>query len=139
MSALDAALAAGRREAEALMRDTVSVYRPGPDLFDRDSGQTVPGQPAVTFYTGRARVKVEQLADSEVQAGEQEVTLRQYKVTIPFATELPETGERPRPGDVIDVTASPDPRLTGLRLWVSGVQYSGTATAWRIIAEDRSP
>ena len=138
MSALDAALAAGRREAEALMRDTVTFYRPGEDLFDRDTGQTVPGQPAVIFYAGRARVKVEQLADSEVQAGEQEVAIRQNKVTIPFATELPRTGERPRPGDVIDVTTSSDPRLAGLRLWVSGVQYSGTATAWRIIAEDRS-
>jgi hypothetical protein len=28
-------------------------------------------------------------------------------------------------------------RMAGLRLWVIGVQYSGTATAWRIIAEDR--
>jgi hypothetical protein len=138
VSALDAALAAGRREAEALMRDTVTVYRPGPDIFDRATGQTVPGQPEVTFYTGKARVKVEQLADSEVQAGEQEVALRQYKVSLPFTTTLPATGERPRPGDVVDVTASPDPRLVGVRLWVTGVQYSGTATAWRIIAEDRS-
>ena len=73
-----------------------------------------------------------------MQAGEREVALRQYKVTLPFSTALPATGERPRPGDVVDVTASPDPRLAGLRLWVTGVQYSGTATAWRIIAEDRS-
>lgn len=138
MSALEAALAAGRAEAEALMRDTVTLYRPGPDGFDRETGNTVPGQPEVTFYTGKARVKPDQLADSEVQAGEQEVTLRQYKVTLPFGTPLPAGGARPRRGDVLDVTASPDARLVGLRLWVTGVQYSGTATAWRIIAEDRS-
>lgn len=138
MSALEAALAAGRDEAEALMRDTITLYRPGPDIFDRTTGQTVPGQPVVTFYTGKARVKVEQLADSEVQAGEQELALRQYKVSVPFSTALPASGERPVPGDVVHVTASPDARLAGVRLWVTGVQYSGTATAWRIIAEDRS-
>lgn len=138
MTALEAALAAGRREAEALMRDTVTLYRPGPDIFDRTNGQTTPGQPAVNFYSGKARVKAEQLADSEVQAGEQEVTLRQYKVSLPFSTALPTSGERPAPGDVVHVTASPDARLVGVRLWVTGVQYSGTATAWRIIAEDRS-
>lgn len=120
------------------MRDTVALYRPGDDLFDQTSGQVVPAPPAVSFYSGKARVKPHQLADSEVQAGEREVALRQYKVTLPFSTTLPATGERPRPGDVVDVTASPDPRLAGLRLLVTGVQYSGTATAWRIIAEDRS-
>lgn len=120
------------------MRDTISLYRPGPDIFDRATGQSIPGHPAVIFYTGKARVKAEQLADSEVQAGEREVVLRQYKVTLPFSTALPESGERPKPGDVVDVSASPDPRLVGRRLWVTGVQYSGTATAWRIIVEDRS-
>lgn len=138
MIALEAALAAGRAEAEALMRDTVTVFRPGPDIFDRTTGSTVPGQPEVTFYSGKARVKTEQLSDSEVRAGEQNVTLRQYKVTLPFSTPLPAAGVRPAPGDVVDVTGSPDARLVGLRLWVTGVQYSGTATAWRIIAEDRS-
>jgi hypothetical protein len=138
VTALEAALAAGRAEAEALMRDTVTMYRPGPDVFDRVTGNSVPGPPEVTFYSGRARVKPDQLADAEVQAGEREVTLRQYKVTLPFSTDLPAPGERPRPGDVLDVTASPDARLVGLRLWVTGAQYSGTSTAWRIIAEDRS-
>lgn len=138
MSDLDAALSAGRAEAEALMVDTVTIYRPGEDIFDRATGNTVSGPPVVTFYTGKARVRVAQLADSEVQAGEREVTLRQYRITIPFSTVLPSTGERPKSGDVVDVSASPDPRLVGLRLWVAGVQYSSTATAWRIIAEDRS-
>lgn len=135
---LETALAAGRRAAEALMTDAATVYRPGSEVFDRTTGQVVAGPPEVVFYTGPARVRVAQLADSDVQAGEQEVVLRQYRVTIPFATPLPSTGERPRPGDVVDVTASPDTRLVGMRLWVTGVQYSATATAWRIIAEDRS-
>ncbi|WP_236243133.1 DUF6093 family protein [Streptomyces sp. CC228A] len=135
---LQSALAAGRRAAEALMLDTITLYRPGDEVFDRTTGQVVAGPPEVTFYTGVARVRAAQLADSDVQAGEQEVVTRQYRVTVPFSTLLPATGERPRPGDVVDVTASEDPRLVGLRLWVTGVQYSGTATAWRITAEDRS-
>ncbi|WP_432136830.1 DUF6093 family protein [Streptomyces sp. bgisy154] len=138
MTALDAALAAGRREAEALMADTITFYRPGDDIFDRTTGQTVPGLPAVIFYEGKARVKPAQLAVSQVQAGEEELLLRQYRVAIPWSTVLPSTGERPRAGDVVDVTASPDLRLVGLRLWVQSVQYSATATAWRIIAEERS-
>lgn len=120
------------------MLDTITLYRPGPDIFDRTTGTTVPGPPAVTFYTGSARVKPAQLAAAEVQAGEQELSLRQYRITVPFATTLPDSGERPRPGDVVDVSASPDPRLAGLRLWVKSVQYSATATAWRIITEERS-
>lgn len=138
MTALDAVLEAARREAEALMIDRIDFYRPGPDVFDRESGTTVPGPRLVTFYTGKARVKVAQLADAQVQAGERELTLRQYRVSIPFSMVLPVAGERPQPGDLIDVTDAEELRMVGMRLWVKGVQYSSTATAWRIIAEDRS-
>nr|WP_151898277.1 DUF6093 family protein [Streptomyces sp. C8S0] len=58
-------------------------------------------------------MRAAQLADSDVQAGEQEVVTRQYRVTVPFSTLLPATGERPRPGDVVDVTASEDPGWWG--------------------------
>ena len=133
---LEALLAAGRAVALELMRDTVRLWRPGEDVFDRETGETIPGPPAAEFYTGPARVKVAQISAEQVQAGEQEVQLRQYRVSLPFDAELP-TSQRPEPGDLIDVTASPDPRMAGLRLWVVGVQYSSTATAWRIIAEDR--
>lgn len=138
MSELESALAAGRAAAAELMRETVSLYRPGPDVFDRVTGQTIPGQPEVVFYTGPARVKPANTTDTDVQAGEREVVLRQYTVSVPWSTALPEPGVRPRPGDLADVSSSPDPRFDGLRLWVTGVQYSSTATAWRIIAEDRS-
>jgi hypothetical protein len=138
VSDLDEALTAGRAAAEELMRDTITLYRPGPDVFDRETGQSIPGAPAVIFYAGKARVKAERVTESEVQAGEQEVVLRQYTVTVPYSTPLPSSSERPAPGDVVQVTASLDQRLVGLRLWVTGVQYSGTATAWRISVEDRS-
>lgn len=138
MSALDSALAQGRREAEALMVDEVALYRPGPDVFDRDTGQTVPGPHLVDFYSGKARVKPTPTVGSEVEAGEQRVTLRGFTVSLPWGSPLPDGGERPKPGDLVDVTASLDARLAGLRLWVTGIEYSSTATAWRISAEDRS-
>lgn len=120
------------------MLETIALYRPGPDIFDRDTGLTVPGPPAITFYTGKARVKAAQLAVSQVQAGEQELRLRQYRITLPYSTQLPDTRERPQAGDIVDVADSPNPQLVGLRLWVQGAQYSATATAWRIITEERS-
>lgn len=119
------------------MRETVAVYRPGEGVFDRDTGGVVEGPPEVEFYTGKARVKGEATQGSEVRAGEHNVTLRSYIVSLPWGAVLP-AGERPRPGDVIDVTASPEARLVGLRLWVDEVTYGSTTTAWRIRAEDRS-
>lgn len=134
MSALEAALAAGRAEAEAIMPDEIRLHRPGEEYFDRGTGTTVPGEPTV-LYEGRARVKVAQLSTNEVQAGEAELLLRQYRVSLPYSTVPPGRVLR---GDLLDVVLSPDPRMAGLRLWVSSVQFSATATAWRIIAEDRS-
>lgn len=136
MSALEALLAAGRSAAAELMRETVTLYRPGEPVFDRDTGTSVPGPPGVVFYEGVARVKAAPVVPEEAQAGEEEVALLQYRISLPFDTELPEA-QRPEPGDLVDVTASPDPRMAGLRLWVTGTQYSSTATVWRITAEDR--
>lgn len=137
MTALEAALAAGRREHEALMVDTVRLYRQAPDAFDRSTGSAVPGQ-QTTLYTGKARVKpVAQSTGEDVQAGEREVILREYEVALPWSTVL-QGGGRVLAGDRIEVQASPDVRLSGLTLWVTGTQFSATATAWRISAEDRS-
>lgn len=137
MSALDATLTAGRREAEARMREQIRLYRQGPDVFDRGTGQTVPG-PQTTFYTGKARVKgIAQSTGEDVQAGERELVLREYEVGVPWATVLP-TSIRVLAGDCIEVVSSGDPRMTGLILWVTGGVFNEQSTAWRIRAEDRS-
>ena len=133
---LEELLAAGRAAAAELMRETVTLYRPGEPVFDRTTGQMIPGPPAVTFYTGLARVKAQPAEPVDVQAGEKEVSLLQYRISLTFTAELL-PGERPEPGDLLDVTASPDPRMAGLRLWITGIQYSSTATVWRLTAEDR--
>jgi hypothetical protein len=134
---LDSALAAGRRAAEARMRDTVRLYVQGPDGFDRETGETVPG-PQTTLYEGRARVKPSaQTAGEDVQAGDREVVLREYEVSLPWATVLPD-GARVLPGARVEVLTSPDARMPGLTLWVTGAQFSDQATAWRLITEDRA-
>lgn len=135
MSVLEAALAAGRAAALELMRETVSLFRPGDDGFDWDTGTDNPAA-ATVIYAGPARVKpTAQSRGEEVDAGETNVTLREYTVSVPWGTTV---GQLPAVGDRIDVTASPDARMVSLRLWVTGLQYSSTATAWRITAEDRS-
>ncbi|MEV6696228.1 DUF6093 family protein [Streptomyces sp. NPDC051453] len=137
MSILDATLAAGRREAEARMRDTVRLYTQGEDVFDRESGQTAPG-PQSTLYQGPARIKgVAQSSGEDTQAGERELVLREYEVAVPWATTLPQ-GARLLPGARIEVLSSLDPRMAGLVLWVTGAKFADQATAWRISVEDRS-
>ncbi|MFE7954380.1 DUF6093 family protein [Streptomyces sp. NPDC057413] len=137
MSTLDAVLAAGRREAEARMRDTVRLYSQGPDVFDRATGQTVPGE-QTTLYTGKARVKaIAASTGQDTEAGEREIVLREYEVQLPWATPLP-AGTRLLPGMRIEVTSSPDARMDGLILWVAGATFSDQSTAWRIRTEDRS-
>ncbi|MGW5582875.1 DUF6093 family protein [Streptomyces sp. NPDC003857] len=137
MSVLDATLAAGRREAEARMRETVRLYTQGPDVFDRTTGNTVPG-PQTDLYTGKARVKaIAASTAQEAEAGEREVVLRQYEVHLPWSTTLP-PGVRVLAGTRVEVTSSPDTRMTGLILWVIAEAFSDQSTAWRIRTEDRS-
>lgn len=119
------------------MRERVRLYRQGPDVFDRDTGQTLPG-PQTDFYTGRARVKgIAQSTGEDAQAGERELVLREYEVGFPWATVLP-SGVRVLAGDRIEVLSSGDPRMVGLILWVTGGTFSEQSTAWRIRAEDRA-
>lgn len=133
----DGALAQGRAAAERRMRDHIRIFTQAADVFDRETGSTVPGA-QTTLYTGPARIKpVAQSAGEDAQAGEREVVLREVEVNLPWATVLPD-GTRLLPGALIAVQASADSRLVGLTLWVTGGQFSAQATAWRISAEDRS-
>ncbi|MEW1803203.1 DUF6093 family protein [Streptomyces virginiae] len=135
MSDLEATLAEGRLAARELMRETIRLYRLGDDGFDWSTGTDTP-EAATVLYEGPARVKPStQSRGEEVEAGEQNVTLREYTVSLPWDTWVTEL---PGVGDLIDVTTSPDERMVALRLWVTSEGFSSTATAWRIFAEDRS-
>ncbi|MER6435427.1 DUF6093 family protein [Streptomyces sp. NPDC001185] len=134
---VDGVLASGRAAAEERMRDTVRLYTQGPDVFNRSNGTTTPG-PQTDLYTGKARVKSIAAATGEdAEAGQREVLLREYEVSLPWATPLP-PGTRVLPGARIEVTASPDARMVGLVLWVLSASFSDQSTAWRIRTEDRS-
>nr|WP_275409798.1 DUF6093 family protein [Streptomyces bauhiniae] len=134
---MDSALAAGRRAAEARMRDTVRLYSQAPDVFDRVTGHSTPGV-KTTLYQGRARVSaVAQASGEDTQAGDREVRLLEYQVAVPWGTTLP-LGARVLPGMRVDVVASSDARMVGVTLWVTGAQFGDQATAWRISTEDRS-
>lgn len=137
MKGLGAFLARGRQAHEDLMGEELRLYRQGPDAFDRETGQTMPG-PQTALYEGAGRVRaLAQATGTEEQAGEREVSLRDYEVALPWSTPLP-LGVRVLPGDRVEVLASGDARMVGLILWVTAAQYGGTATAWRLSAEDRS-
>ncbi|MFJ2259476.1 DUF6093 family protein [Streptomyces sp. NPDC087844] len=134
---LDTVLAAGRAAAKARMRDTVRLYSQGPDVFDRTSGNTVPG-PQTTLYEGMGRVKsVAQASGEDTQAAEREVRLLEYEVSLPWDAPLAQ-GSRVLPGMRLKVTASPDARMVGIVLWVTSSQFGDQATAWRVMTEDRS-
>lgn len=137
MNSLDALLAAGRRAAEDRMRDTVRLYTQAADSFDRTTGTTVPGV-QTDLYAGKARVKaIEASTGQEAEAAERQFVLREYEVQLPWVTPLPD-GVRVLPGMRVEVTSSPDARMPGLVLWVTGVAFSDQTTAWRIRTEDRS-
>ncbi|MGW3330287.1 DUF6093 family protein [Streptomyces rubiginosohelvolus] len=138
MRGLSAFLARGRQAHQELMGETLRLYRQGEDVFDRVTGDTVPGPQTTLYGPGPGRVKpVTQASGTEEQAGEREVMLRDYEVALPWGAELP-PDTRVLAGDRVEVLSSADPRMPGLILWVTAAQYSGTATAWRISAEDRS-
>jgi hypothetical protein len=137
MSSLDTLLAAGRKAAENRMRDSVRLYSQAADTFDRATGNTVPGA-QTDLYLGKARVKaIAASTGEEAEAAEREIVLREYEVQLPWSTPLPD-GSRLLPGMRVEVTSSPDSRMGGLILWVTGAAFSDQSTAWRIRTEDRS-
>jgi hypothetical protein len=137
VSSLDTLLAAGRSAAEARMRDTVRLYLQAADTFDRETGDTVPGA-QTDLYTGKARVKaIAASTGEEKAAGEREIVLREYEVQLPWSTPLT-GGTRVLAGARVEVAGSPDARMVGLVLWVTGAAFSDQSTAWRIRTEDRS-
>lgn len=139
MDELSALLAQARAAHEGLMAaagDRVTIHRPGPPVFDQESGGETPGLDLV-LYDGPARVKpLQATTGTEVQSGEQELRLRDYEVAVPWSASVP-AGEVIRPGDQITITAAADPRLAGSTLYVTGRQFGSLASAWRIYAEDR--
>lgn len=126
-------LSRGRDAARALMLDTIRVERPGVPVLDRVTGQLV-APTALLLYDGIGRMKPQPSVGREVEAGEREIALREYVCSLPWDAAPVLSIER---GDQAVVVDSLDARMVGLRVTVMSVQYSSTATAWRLGVEDR--
>ena len=122
-------LARGRTAALALMRDTCTVERKdGAPVLNESTGLLE--QAYVTVYTGVCRVKPR--SASETEWGEREVTLHSYVAVLPWNA-TPEIQREDR----LTVTASDDAWLIGRHLEVIAISLAGTATARRLLVEDK--
>ncbi|WP_214322084.1 DUF6093 family protein [Nonomuraea sediminis] len=126
---VEGVLAAGRTAALALMRDICAVQRKdGDPVLNEDTGQLE--QPYMTVYTGKCRIKPR--SSGETEWGEREVTLGQYVAVLPWDAAPAIARE-----DRLTVTASDDAWLVGRHLEVIAVSLAGTATARRLLVEDK--
>lgn len=121
----------GQVLAEQLMTDACTITRSGgAPVFDSTTG-TYTDPAATTVYSGKCRVKPANLTSRTVQAGEQQVALWPYSVSMPLSA-LPELD------DVVTVTASVDASLVGRTLRVRSVARGTFLTARRLDCEEES-
>ena len=115
----------GRRAAEALMVDTLTVSRPGdPDPLT--------GLPALTpIYTGPGKVQTYEAQEANPEAGGHVFTEQRYRVDIPVGSCSPAVG------DVVTVavaTLDPGPPVRTYR--VAALLHKTYATAQRLGVEE---
>jgi hypothetical protein len=122
----------GQALAESLMVDSCTITRRGGDpVFDDTTGTYTPATPT-TVYTGVCKVRPSNLSgNTTAQAGEREVSLWPFSVSIPVA-------EDADLDDVVTVTASLDPSLVGRTLRVRSVARGTYLTARRLDCEEVS-
>lgn len=94
----EAAVLAGRVEAEALMLDSCTVERPGEPVTDPDTGEVTPSMSPV--YAGRCKVQSKDSSVATPDAGGASFTVVSRQVHIPA------NSADVRDGDVVTITAS---------------------------------
>lgn len=123
----------GQALAESLMVDTCTITRgSGSRTFNEttDQYETTAG---TTVYSGACRVKPSVLSgNTTVQAGEREVALWPFTVSVPFTADDVELN------DTVTVTASLDSSLVGKTLRVRSVARGTYVTARRLDCEEAS-
>lgn len=123
-------LAAGRAAHDQLLVDTCTISRPGTPVLDRPTSVLTPGASTV-LYSGACRLKPQRVPRNE-EAGERLTIVARYELALPFASLA---SDDLRVGDAVVITASGDTRLDGQPFAVMAVDFSSTATAWRITVE----
>jgi hypothetical protein len=123
-------LAAGRNAHNQLLVDTCTISRPGAPTLNRTTSVLTPGTPTV-LYSGACRLKPQRVPRNE-EAGERLTVVARYELALPFASLAADDLQT---GDTVTITASGDTRLVGELFAVMAVDFSSTATAWRITVE----
>ncbi len=120
----------GRAAHDQLMVDSCIISRSGTPTLDRATSVLTPGAPTV-LYSGPCRLKPQRVPRNE-EAGERLTVIARYELALPFASLATDSLQV---GDIVTITASGDTRLVDEPFAVMAVDFSSTATAWRISVE----
>jgi hypothetical protein len=123
-------LAAGRAAHDQLLVDTCTISRPGEPTLDRSTSVLTPGA-QTALYVGACRLKPQRVPRDE-NAGERLTVVARYELALPFGSVATGTLQV---GDTVTITASGDVRLAGQPFAVMAVDFSSTATAWRLTVQ----
>lgn len=128
MSAVDAVLR-GRVAAEAQMRDSCAVHRPGQPVTDPVTGKVT--APLAPIYSGRCKVQQTISQASNPAAGGHSFTVQGSRVDFPVSVGPLQVS------DVVTMTASVlDPQLVGRKFRVVETFHKSGATAQRTRVEE---
>lgn len=127
MSASSAVLA-GRRLAESLMVDSVSIRRPT-SAIDDETGLPV----STVVYAGRGKVQTYEAFEKTPDVGGATVTVQRYSVHVPVGAYAPAVN------DVVTVTAATlDPNLAGREYVVQALLHKSMGTSYRLLVDDNN-
>lgn len=113
------------------MQDTCTITRGGSGEPVFNAATKLHTDPATTaLYTGKCRVRPPTTQANSVEAGDAQVGLQRYTVSVPMSV----TGVRR--DDVVTVTASQDADLVTRRLRVVQVAAGTQVTARRLTCEE---
>jgi len=125
----EAAVLAGRREAEALMLDACTVTRPGAPVTDPETGDVTPSSTPV--YSGPCKVQQTISQASNPSAGGHQFTVQDSRVDFPVSAGPLAVS------DSVTITASAlDPQLVGRTFRVAELFHKSFATAQRTRVEE---
>lgn len=126
-------LAAGRRRARSLMRDTCRITRAGEKAWDEDSMTYTAGAP-VLVYEGPCRLLNPYRAPMTASTPGQAQTVQLARLSLPV-----EDSPGVKEGDVVEyLTSESDPDLPGTEFKVIGGAHQSDATARRVPVEEVS-
>lgn len=111
------------------MTDTCVIKRQTDETED-DYGRVTPIY--TTLYAGKCRVQAFQVATSSPDSGQTRVDLLSMYVHVPIAVTTVEVN------DLVDITASRDPDLPGVKFRVDNRMHKTDGTARRIPVEERT-